>query len=428
MANARELVLKGLYQVAENGAYSNHVLQEILDHPGLASQDKGFAAELFAGVIRNLRKLDYIIAQFSKVKLKKLSPWVHQILRMGVYQLVCMDHVPDSAACNESVKLARRYAHGAAQGYVNGLLRNISRNKTDIVYPKDPVERMGVMESCPDWLTQRLVSQYGMTVCEEILKASHRKQPVSLRVNTLKTTGAELVQRLQKEGIVTRIDASEPRRLLADGAVHVGTSPAYREGLYTLQNSSSMAAVTALSPMPGEKVLDLCAAPGGKTTMMAEIMENRGRILALDIYPHKTALIEKAAKRLGITMIETKVWDAGEKIPEWEGRADRVLADVPCSGIGVIHKKPDIKWRRTPEDITVLCGIQKRILETAACYVRPEGILVYSTCTILQEENQMQIAAFLKKHPDFTLESEQLLQTYQTGGSGFYIAKLCRKG
>ncbi len=427
MANTRELVLKALYRMATEDAYSNQVLKEVLSHKDLDGKDKGFATELLTGVVRNQLKLDYIIGKFSKIKLKKLSPWVHQILRMGVYQLVCMDKVPESAACNESVKLARRYAHGAAQGYVNGVLRSVAREKENIPYPKEPIEWLSVLYSCPLWLTEKLAKQYGKETCEEILKASHQKHPVTLRVNLLKTTPEEVQKELTEEGIQVSCQGEKAPVLLVEGAIDVANSKAYRDGKYTVQNISSMAAVETLSPKPGDRVLDLCAAPGGKTTFMAEKMENTGEILALDIHPHKTELIEKNGKRLGITIIETKARDASLFMEEWEEKADRVLVDAPCSGIGVIHKKPDIKWHRQPEDITALCKIQADILDTAAKYVKVDGVMVYSTCTILEEENQKQVAIFLEKHPDFSLEREDTLFTHQTGGNGFYIAKLIRK-
>ncbi len=427
MVNVRELVLKALYRIAIDEAYSNQALKEILSHKEMDAKNRGFATELLVGVVRNQMKLDYIIAKFSKIKLKKLSPWVHQILRMGVYQIVCMDKVPESAACNESVKLARRYAHGAAQGYINGVLRNVAREKENFEYPVDPMERMSVVYSCPLWLTEKLVSQYGIDGCEKILKASHQKYPVSIRVNRLKTTPGELQEELNQEGILTEMDPDMPWRLWVTGALDIQKSKAYQNGKYTIQNMSSMAAVEALSPKPGDTVMDLCAAPGGKTTFAAEMMENKGKILAMDIHLHKTELIEKSAKRLGISIIETKAGDASVFMPEWEVRADRVLVDAPCSGIGVIHKKPDIKWRRKEEDILALCEIQKGILETASKYVKVNGVLVYSTCTILEEENQRQSAAFLERHPEFFMEREQLIFTHETGGSGFYIAKFIRK-
>lgn len=426
MTGAREVILKGLYRVTEEGAYSNRVLKEMLQNPSLAAKDRAFVTEVFMGVIRNEKKLDYIIARYSKMKIKKLSAWVHLILWMGIYQIVCMEHVPDSAACNESVKLARRYAHGAAQGYVNGLLRNVSRTKAEIAYPTDPMTRLSVVYSCPEWITEKLIAQFGISETEEILKASHQKQPLTLRVNTLKCDQQALIVRLKEEG-VTAVAEEDARCVRVEGAISVTDSAAYRDGLFTPQNKNSMMAVTLLAPKAGDTVLDLCAAPGGKTTMAAEMMENRGKILAFDIHPHKAALIEKAAKRLGISIIEAKTHDAAVFLPQLENAADCVLADVPCSGIGVIHKKPEIKWMRNEEDIAKLCAIQRAILETAARYVRIGGTLVYSTCTIFQDENGDQIAAFLERHSEYRLEREQLLLTHKTGGSGFYIAKLIRE-
>ncbi len=427
MASVRELVLKGLYRIYEEDAYSNQVIKEVLGTSELLNQDRGFASELLMGVVRNQLKLDYIIEKFSKIKIKKLSPWVHQILRMGIYQIICMERVPDSAACNESVKLSRKYAHGAAQGYVNGLLRTVARERENINYPTEPLERLSIVYSCPMWLAEKLSAQYGVEVCEEILKASHQKQPLSIRVNSLKTNKGDLIPILKKEGINVVDDTTNPLRLYVDGALNVYSSKAYADGLYSLQNASSMTAVEILSPKKGDTVIDMCAAPGGKTAYIAECMKNEGRIFAMDIHPHKMELISKSAERLGITIVKNEVADAAEFKPEFENLADKVLADVPCSGIGVIHKKPDIKLRRKPEDILALCEIQKKILETASKYVKVGGTLVYSTCTILREENQDRVKEFLGYNPEFSLESEIQLFTHNTGGSGFYIAKLIRE-
>lgn len=428
MASAREAVLKGLHRIETEDAYTNQVLKEILAGDGIAPVDRPFVTELLTGVVRHRLRLDYVIERFSKIKLKKLSPWVHQILRMGIYQILFLERVPDSAACNESVKLARRYANGGAQGFINGLLRTVVREKENIPLPKENPERLSVAYSCPLWLTEKLIAQYGVETTENILNSSHEKHPVTLRVNRLSTQAELLQKRLEDEGIKTLLDAKNPNRLLVEGALNVNQSSAYREGLYTIQNSSSMTAVELLNPQKGETVLDLCAAPGGKTTYMAERMANQGKVFAFDIHPHKTELIQKSAERLGISIVSVGVQDATESMEAWIGKADRVLADVPCSGIGVIHKKPDIKWHRTLADVEELCKIQKQILKNAASYVKPKGVLVYSTCTILREENQEQIIAFLKENPEFVLEEERLLFTHETGGSGFYIAKLIRKG
>lgn len=426
MPNARELVLKGLYKMEKDSAYSNKALLEILNNRELMDIDRGFVTELFSGVIRMKLRLDYIIAQFSKIKIKKLSPWVINILRMGIYQIIFMDGVPNSAACNESVKLSQKYANTGARGYINGVLRTVSREKDSIKYPKETVEFLSVYYSCPIWLTKKLTEQFSKEECEEILKSSDSKQRLTIRVNTLKTNAENLVEILAEEGIKADKNPDNHNCLYIDGALNITTSKAYKEGLYTLQNISSMAAVEYLAPMPDERVLDLCAAPGGKSTYIAELMKNKGEVVSFDIYSHKIQLIKNSADRLGITIIDAGVNNAEEFSPELENSFDRVLADVPCSGIGVIHKKPDIKWQRKEEDIEELAQIQWNILNNAKRYVKRNGVLVYSTCTILREENQDQKERFLKENPDFSLEKEELLLTHKTGGSGFYIAKFKR--
>lgn len=428
MANAREMVLKGLHRIETEDAYTNQVLKEILSGDGISSVDRGFITELLTGVVRRRLRLDYVIGRFSKIKLKKLSPWVHQILRMGIYQILFLERVPDSAACNESVKLANRYANGGARGFINGLLRTVVREKENIPLPKENPDRFSVEYSCPLWLTEKLLKQYGEETTERILAASQEKQPVSLRVNRLATSPEKLQKLLNDEGIITSLDEENANRLFVEGALDINRSDSYGKGLYSVQNSSSMTAVEVLDPQRGDVVLDLCAAPGGKTTYIAERMENKGEVYAFDLHPHKMELIQKSAERLGITIVSASVQDATLPMEQWIGRADRVLADVPCSGIGVIHKKPDIKWHRTMEDVEELCKIQKKILQNAASYLKPDGVLVYSTCTILKEENQEQVQAFLKENLEFILEEERTLFTHKTGGSGFYIAKLIRKG
>jgi len=423
MANARELTLKALYRMETEGAYSNQELKHLLASKELPEADRGFVTELLLGVVRNKLFLDYVIGQFSSVKLKKLSPWIHGILRLGVYQILCMDRVPDSAACNEMVKLAGKYSRGASRGFVNGVLRNVSRNQETIAYPTEPVADWSVRYSCPEWLTLKLNNQYGDET-EEILKASLMPYPVSIRANTMKLSAKELQDVLAQEGIKTRLNPDHDRCLYVEGALDVNRSKAYRDGLYTLQNTSSMKAVELLDPKKGETLLDVCAAPGGKTTYMAELLEGTGEVIACDLHPHKIPLLEAAASRLGLGNVKAMCRDATEFCPAWEQAFDRVLADVPCSGIGVIHKKPEIKWNRKEEDIAALVEIQRQILNNAARYVKNGGILVYSTCTILQEENQTQIEAFLQDHTEFTLLEELQLLTHKTGGSGFYIAKL----
>lgn len=422
----REIALKALYEIEENGMYSNQALKAALSHPGLNDADRGLVTELVLGVQKNKIRLDHCVMQFSKVKLKKMTPWVRNILRMGIYQMVDMDKIPHSAACNESVKLARRYAHQAASGFVNGVLRSVARNLDAIVYPErnHPVEYLSVLYSYPVWMVEKLLEQFGLDECEAILRESNLPHPVTLRVNPLKIRPEELPAILAREGIRSAQDCLIPYCVRVEGAIDVTRSKAYQDGLYTPQNTSSMRAVEVLDPQPGELVLDVCAAPGGKTTQIAERMEDRGRIVAFDIHPHKAELIKAAAARLGLNSISAQIQDASVPVTEYIGKADRVLVDAPCSGLGVIHKKPDIKWTRQETDIQALAGIQAKILDTACQYVRPGGVLVYSTCTILCEENETQTERFLDRHPEFIKAKEDLLLTHQTGGSGFYLCRL----
>lgn len=421
----REAAINALYKIEKDGTYSTKAIVDAANRFD-GAQDRAFVNELTMGVLRNKMRIDYIIEAYSKIKLKKISPWVLQILRTGIYQLVMMDKIPPSAACNEAVKLASKYAHKAARGYVNGLLRNVARNLDNLPTPKreNTTEFLSVMYSCPSWLTEKLISQFGESTCEEILADSLLPHPTMIRANSFKTTPNELIDILQKEGICAEQSADVPQCLIIRGAIDINSSDAYKAGYYTLQNINSMRAAIALDPKGRETVIDVCAAPGGKTTHIAELMQNDGKVLGMDIHSHKIQLIERAAERLSLSCVSAVVHNSEELKEELRGIADRVLADVPCSGIGVIHKKPDIKWNRKPSDIDALCETQLKILNSSAEYVKAGGILVYSTCTILKEENSDIIADFLNSHTEFEKVSEELYLAHKTGGSGFYICKL----
>lgn len=420
--NARRGATDALFDIEKSGEYSTKAVADALNK--VEPIDKAFANELIFGVLRNKIYLDFVIQSFSKTKLKKINPYVLQILRTGAYQMIFVDRVPVSAACNEAVKLAEKKAR-AAKGFVNGILRSIARSELPV--PKgDMFDIMSVKYSCPLWLTKKLVAQFGEDVAEEILKDSLKPHPTTIRVNSLKTDEDSLIERLLSEGI--EAEKSDLKNcLIIRGAININASEAYKEGLYTLQNINSQKAGIKLSPKPDDMVVDMCAAPGGKTTHIAELMEDKGKVIAFDIHPHKIKLIEKTAERLGLCSIEARCHNSEEIIEEYRKMADRVLADVPCSGIGVIHKKPDIKYNRQEEDITALCEIQKKILENAAEYVKEGGTLIYSTCTILKEENEDIINGFLESHKDFEKDYEELFLAHKTGGSGFYICRLIRK-
>lgn len=424
--NPREAAVIALYKTEKEGEYSNRALLSAVRD--LSGRDTALATEMVMGVLRNKIYLDFIIRSYSKIRLKKLSDYVLQILRCGVYQLVKMDKIPPSAACNEAVKLAKKYAHSAAGGYVNGVMRTVSRNLDNLPKPKGTAaEVMSIKYSCPLWLVEKLVNQSGKETTEDILSDSIKPHPTMLRVNRLKTTADELLEILNAEGINAVKDTETENCLRVSGAIDINKSSAYKDGLYTLQNINSIRAAALVNPKSGDTVMDLCAAPGGKTTYLAEMMENKGKVYAFDLHKHKIDLINNSAKRLGIDIIKAENKDTSKLMEEFSGIADCVLADVPCSGIGVIHKKPDIKYNRTESDIEELVKIQKNILNAAAVYVKDGGSIVYSTCTILEEENQNQIKEFLENHKDFKKEYEKTYYAHKTGGSGFYVCRLVRE-
>ena len=425
---AREAALKALYSIDADGAYINAALSAAQDSDKFSVSDRALITELIYGVVSERTAEDYIISRFSKVKIKKMTPWILNILRMGIYQIYFMDRIPQSAACNEAVKLAKRYSHRAGAGFVNGVLRSAARAADGFEFPKtgDVVKDLSLEYSYPEWITKRLVGQYGAEKCEALYAENRRPHPPSIRVNTLKTDVDTLAELLAGEGIVCEKIGGLENCLKIKGGIDIKRSKAYNDGLYSLQNISSQLAVKALDPKRGETIIDMCAAPGGKSCAAAERMENCGKILSFDIYEHKTELIAKSANRLGIDIIQTKTADSAEYDSSLFESADRVLADVPCSGLGVIHKKPDIKYSRREKDILSLTEIQAKILNNAARYVKKGGVLVYSTCTILAEENGGQIQRFLTENTNFNVEYEKQILTGADGESGFYICRMAK--
>lgn len=420
----RQAVSDALFKIDKEGEYSTKAVLDTVKE--CEQRDRAFVNEVLLGILRNKIYIDFVIQSFSKLKLKKMNPYVLQILRTGAYQIVFMDKIPVSAACNEAVKIADKKAHGA-KGFVNAVLRNIARNIDNLPKPGgDACEIISVKYSCPLWLTKKIFGQFGEGKCEEILSDSLNQHPTFIRANCLKITGDELIEKLASEKI-TAEKTDLPQCLRIIGAIDVYASELYKSGFYTLQNINSQRTALVLEPKSGETVIDVCSAPGGKTTHIAELMKNQGRIIAFDIHRHKIRLIQKTAERLGISCIDAICHNSENVFEEYREAADRVLADVPCSGIGVIHRKPDIKYNRLEDDVTDLVQIQTKILNSAAMYVKKGGTLVYSTCTILKEENENRIDSFLKEHSDFIKDFERLYLASETEGSGFYICRLRRK-
>lgn len=416
--NVREAALKTLYEIEYEGAYSNLALKKTQQNFA-GARDRAFLSALVYGTLDKKITLDYVIARYSKLKLKKISKYILLILRMGVYQLKFMDKVPQRAAVDESVKLARRYGHRASSGFVNGVLRTVSQN--EIEYPKDKTEYLSVKYSFPKELCDRWTGEFGYEFTEDLLKAYGISAPLTLRVNTLKTTTDELLKLLKEKGVNA---TGKDNYILSEG-FDIAGDDLYKNGMYTVQDRAAQRATEILAPQKGDRVMDMCAAPGGKTTHIAEIMENEGEITAFDIHEHKIDLIKKNAQRLGIDIIDAKIGDGrefNEKYSEW---ADKILCDVPCSGYGIIRRKPEIKYNR--EDISALPQVQRQILDNAAKYLKKGGEVVYSTCTIEKDENEGVTDGFLEDKKNFEKLYEKTFYPHTDNTDGFYICKMRKK-
>lgn len=432
MKSARQVVLELLIKMQENGAYSNIVLDNTFSREKLSNRDRAFAAMLFYGVIERRMTLDYIIRQYSSTEFDNIDTDVVQLLRMGIYQLM-YTAVPESAAVNESVNLASQ----SRKGFVNGILRNFVREGKNIDYKELTGDaKMSVEYSCPKWLIKKWIEMFGEETALEILKDSFGRPPLFVKVNTLKITADQLIAQLAKEKIEAKKNA-----LLDDclelGRIHqIEASKAFCKGLFHVQDISSQLCCRIAKPVFNETVIDVCAAPGGKTFTMAEMMANRGKIYSYDLYDGKVSMINQGAERLGLSIITADVQDAtvyNPKIP----MADKVLCDTVCSGLGVIRRKPEIKYKEM-KNLEQLPIVQKHIMQTASRYVKPGGTLIYSTCTLNTEENEKVVEAFLAENRSFTPVvvpigisgiEDQCMRTFLpsvTGGDGFFAATLRR--
>ena len=442
--NSRELALKILFQVNEEGAYANLALDKALfSCKDLDPRDRGLITEIIYGSVKYRGKLDYVLNQFAKTKVKKMDHWTRNNLRMALYQIMFLDKVPDSAAVDESVKLAKKY--GRSDKFVNAVLRNYLRGKDTMQWPdktKQPVEYLCVEYSFPQWMVERFVRQYGMTDTEKLLQYYNQPAPLWIRTNTLKISREALKTQLEQEGIVVSESRYTPEGLQIHSAVNLHQLKAFQQGLFTVQDESSMLVALAAEPDKDMRILDVCSAPGGKSTHMAQLMKNTGSIYACDIHKHRLELIEENCKRLGITNIKTVEQDGTVLTRRWQEPFDVIVCDVPCSGLGVLGRRADARWSKESEDIAGLCGIQKRILEEAAQLVVPGGTLIYSTCTITPEENQDMVEQFLARHPEYeadnTITDCWLNMDKETNGyvqflpfiddmDGFFIARMVRK-
>jgi len=400
----RELALAIIRSVEQEGAYANLELNKVLEQYQPGKLDRGFITELVYGTLRSLHHLDWVLGQFLSRPLEDLTPWIRNILRMAVYQVFYLDKVPDSAAVNEAVNLAKGYGHRGTVKFVNGVLRNLLRNKDKIKYPdlqEDPVTHIAVVYSHPRWIVEKWLGQFGTEGTIELCKANNEAPLTTIRTNTLRIDRKELAGQLKMEGLEVRETRYVAEGLTVGGFASLGNRPAFKKGLFQVQDESSMLVGHISRPQKGSLIIDACSAPGGKTTHLAQLIENEGRIIALDIHPHKLGLIKENCRRLGVTCVETRSMDARRLPGEWAEKADLVLVDAPCSGLGVLRRRPDARWRKEAADLVAIQKLQLEILAAASRCVKPGGTLIYSTCTITPEENEQVVAKFLAAHPDF---------------------------
>lgn len=423
----RYLAYSVLERQAAQGSYSNLALDHVIRREGLSGVDRGFLTALVYGTIEKQHTIDYYLTQLSERPFAGLYGSVKTILRMGAYQVLFLDRVPDHAACDESVELTKRVARHAAP-FVNGVLRSLVRQKQALPMP-DPADRdlyLSVKYSAPTWLCGMWRTQYGDAEAEQILAAMSEPSAITLRTNTLRITREELLAELGAAGIEA-VPAPNAWGILLPAKCPVSELSALTEGKAYVMDLASQMVTDALDARPGELVADVCACPGGKSFSMAMCMENKGTIESFDLHRSKLSLIESGAERLGITCITVAERDGSKPDPARKERYDRVLCDVPCSGLGVLAKKPDLRHKGETE-IVRLPQVQGRILAESAALVKKGGVLVYSTCTLHKLENEEAVRAFLATHTDYALVEERTFFPHTDGTDGFYFAKMIRQG
>ena len=434
---ARETALNVLIACRTEGGWSNGVLKEYIARDRLDSRDGALAARLCYGVVQNRRLLDFYLKQLLTGRIKDLHPVIHDILHLGLYQLYLMDKIPESAAVNESVELAKKYCKKQrnAPGLVNAVLRNAVRSKDTL---KEPVSWEDKY-SHPADLINLLKSYVGKDRLEPMLKENNAIAPMTVQVNILQISTEELQQKLESEGVTAQNHPWLSDCLVLTGTGDLERLSSFQEGLFYVQDAAAKLSVLCAGLQPGQNVLDCCAAPGGKSFAAAIAIKGQGSIISCDVHAHKIDLIAKGAERLMLKNITAKQQDATQFCPQWEACFDTVIADVPCSGLGIIRKKPDIRYKAL-SDMAELPALQKKILDNVSRYVKPGGLLLYSTCTLVQEENEGMVEAFLRAHPDFTTEPLPLPAPFPKNESGmlalvpgeydtdgFFICRLRRK-
>ena len=438
--NAREIAYKVLLDVEKNKNYSNMAINKHFKDVKLSNQDRGLATEIIYGVIENKYYIDYMIDKLSKVKTNKMEIYVKILLRMGIYQIMFLNSISDYAAVNETVNLAKK-KNPKVSGFINGILRNVIRQKETIgeIKVKDDVDYLAIKYSYDKWMIKNWIAKFGKEFTEELLEANNERPNIYLRTNTLKITRDELIEKLEEQNIkATKVNVVD-EAIKVENLKDIENNTLYKEGLFTIQDISSMLVGKVMNPKENSMALDVCSAPGGKTTHIATLMKNTGQLVSRDIYDHKLKLINATCKRLGLKNVDVQEFDGMKLDRESIAKFDYVLADVPCSGLGIIRRKPEIKYKEK-EEFRELPPIQKKILENAAKYVKVGGTLIYSTCTIQDSENIDVVNEFLQKNKNFKLapieEVKVDLDNQEKGFmkiypnihdmDGFFISKLIR--
>lgn len=439
MATAREIAMLTLAACEKQGAWSDGYLKRQLRTQQLDSRDAALATRLCFGVLQNRMLLDWHLASFCNVPLEKLELNVLCNLRVAAYQLLFLDKIPSSAAVNEAVKLTKKHCRNPrAAGMVNGILRTMLRQKAlPIPDSRDRAAALSIRYSHPRWLVDEFISALGPEGTEALLEANNAQPPMFVQINRCRVSTEQVLECLTGEGVCAQPHSWAKDCLILSETGDLERLKAFRDGLFYVQDCAARLAVTAAGLQPGQRVLDCCAAPGGKSFAAAIDLENRGEILSCDIHPHKIRLLEAGRDRLGLSVIQPVLQSATERRAEWENGFDVVLTDVPCSGLGIIRKKPDIRYK-DPKPLEGLPAIQRTILENCSAYVKAGGTLIYATCTLLRRENEDVVLAFLDAHPEFEPEpldlsvpgGDQAMLTFwphihQT--DGFFVAKLRKK-
>ena len=473
--NEREIVLEVLLEITEKGQFSHIILRDVLwKYQYLEKRDRAFITRVTEGTLEHMIEIDYILDRFSKVKVKKMEPVIRAILRSAVYQLKYMDSVPDSAVCNEAVKLAVRKGFSGLKGYVNGVLRSVARGIGSVQYPKEKMEELSVRYSCPEWVLDLWSGSYDIEVIEMMLRDFQKEKPVTIRCCLNRTTPDELKKRLEAEGVKAEIHPYLPYAFQISGYDHLNDLETFQDGLFVVQDISSMLVAEIAAPSAGAQVLDVCAAPGGKALHVAEKLflaeavcgdaacagnksgggaaagcgiEDQmppGHVEARDLTELKVDLIRENIERTGLPNITAVCRDASVPDETAAESADIVIADLPCSGLGVIGKKPDLRYKASPDGIDSLVRLQRQILSCAQDYVKPGGTLVYSTCTVNPAENMDNVHWLMEQYPEFILDDirgklcPELRDNVMENGciqllpgvhksDGFFIARLVRK-